>query len=225
MTILIVAATAFEIAPIVHFFEEHAQKINPNSYFFNGKNLEILITGVGIAHTVFALTHRLSRSPKPDLVINMGIAGAFDRQLQLGDVVQVTSERFGDLGVEEIDGRFTDVFELDFIPKNIFPFENGILKNMLPLKNMDMQHVTDLTVQKVHGTAASIKAIQQKYPDIQVETMEGAAFFFVCLQKNVAFAQIRAISNYVTPRNRANWKISLAIEQLNDCFLLILPTL
>jgi futalosine hydrolase len=216
MTILLIAATSFEIAPTIDFLKENAQKTTKNTYFIHEKRIEILITGVGIAHTVFALTHRLSRRPKPDLVINMGITGAFDRQLQLGDVVQVTSEQFGDLGVEEIDGRFTDMFEMNFIPQHVFPFENGILNNPFPLKNIGITDVTDLTVQKVHGTAASIQLIQQKYPAIQTETMEGAAFFFVCLQKKVHFAQIRAISNYVEPRNRDNWKIGVAIINLNE---------
>ena len=39
------------------------------------------------------------------MIINAGIAGAFNRSLKIGDVVQVVSEQFGDLGVEEKDGR------------------------------------------------------------------------------------------------------------------------
>jgi futalosine hydrolase len=215
MHLLLVAATSFEIAPTIDFLRKNAEKIKNNTYFFNEKRIEILITGVGIAHTVFGLTDRLSRRAKPDLIVNLGIAGAFDRRLSLGDVVEVCTERFGDLGVEEADGRFTDIFEMNFIASDNFPFENGILKNKyLFLPNLP--NVAALTVQKVHGTAASIQAIHQKYPDIQIESMEGAAFFFVCLRKKVKFTQIRAISNYVEPRNRANWQIALAVQRLNQ---------
>ncbi len=214
MYLLLVAATSFEIAPIIDFLHKNAKKKSKNTYFFNEKRIEIRISGVGIAHTAFVLTDRLSSRPKPDLVINLGIAGAFDRRFSLGDVVEVGTERFGDLGVEEADGRFTDMFEMNFIHSDNFPFTNAILKNNhLHLPNLP--NVAALTVQKVHGTAASIQAIHQKYPDIQIESMEGAAFFFVCLQKKVAFTQIRAISNYVEPRNRANWHIALEIERLN----------
>jgi futalosine hydrolase len=45
--------------------------------------------------------------------------------------------------------------------------------------------------------------------------MEGAALHYVCLQMNRPFLQIRAISNYVTPRNRAAWKIGEAVMALN----------
>jgi len=46
--------------------------------------------------------------------------------------------------------------------------------------------------------------------------MEGAAFFYVCQLQKIPHIQIRSISNYVEPRNRANWNISLAIKNLNE---------
>ena len=45
--------------------------------------------------------------------------------------------------------------------------------------------------------------------------MEGAAFFYVCLVKNIKFIQIRSVSNFVEERNKKAWKIPLAIENLN----------
>jgi futalosine hydrolase len=72
-----------------------------------------------------------------------------------------------------------------------------------------------LTVNKVHGYDASIDLMQKKY-NCDLETMEGAAFFYVCLMENVSFLQIRSVSNYVEPRNKENWDIPLAINNLND---------
>ncbi len=46
--------------------------------------------------------------------------------------------------------------------------------------------------------------------------MEGAAFFYACLMTQAPFLQIRAISNYVEPRNKDNWNIPLAIDRLNE---------
>jgi futalosine hydrolase len=157
-----------------------------------------------------------------DFAINAGIAGSFDLETPLGDVIQVSTERFGDLGVEQADGSFADLFDLDFWKKNEPPFSDGLLKNnatdgfdFLPKKN-------GLTVSCVHGTDDSIQKIKQKYPEIDVETMEGAAFFRACLEANLPFLQIRAISNYVEKRNRANWKIGLAIDNLNQVLIEIL---
>ena len=41
-----------------------------------------------------------------------------------------------------------------------------------------------------------------------------AAFFQVCLQHAIPFAEIRAISNWVEPRNREAWDIPAALKQL-----------
>jgi futalosine hydrolase len=46
--------------------------------------------------------------------------------------------------------------------------------------------------------------------------MEGAALHYVCLQLAVPFAQVRSISNYVTPRDKSLWKMKDAIINLNN---------
>ena len=46
-----------------------------------------------------------------------------------------------------------------------------------------------------------------------------AAFFQTCLTEGVAFTQIRAISNFVEPRNRENWKMQEAIQNLNEVLI------
>ena len=50
----------------------------------------------------------------------------------------------------------------------------------------------------------------------QLESMEGAAFFYACEEYKLPCLQIRAVSNYVEKRNRANWDIPLAIKNLNN---------
>ena len=72
-----------------------------------------------------------------------------------------------------------------------------------------------ITVQTVHGFTDSIEAVLKKYR-VYVETMEGAAFFQACLTEGVDFSEIRAISNYVEPRNREAWMMKEAIENLNN---------
>ncbi len=207
--ILIVAATALEIQPT-------RDKLKHKSV----KTIDFLITGVGMLATGIKLMQRLEQQDY-DLVINAGIAGAFDRSIELGEVVQVVEERIGDLGVEEQDGSFTDMFEIDLIQADEKPFKNKKLQASNPIKQLSLRLVSGLTVNKVHGEKNSIQTIQNKYqPDI--ESMEGAAVFYACQLKNIPVLQIRSISNYVEPRNRSNWKISLAVENLNNSILNIL---
>jgi futalosine hydrolase len=55
--------------------------------------------------------------------------------------------------------------------------------------------------------------------------MEGAAFHYVCLTEKVPFLQLRAVSNYVGERNKKNWNIKLAIENLNKATIEVLHLL
>ena len=207
MHILLVAATPFEIAPTIAWLESKFQQKTEGVFERNNLVVQTLVTGVGSTATAFHLGRFLAQN-RPDWVINAGIGGAFDSMFNLGEVVQITSERFGDLGVEEADGRFTDVAELGFMPQSLLTNPQPPIPNILSCNG--------LTVNKVHGTEASIQKIRAKYPDVQVESMEGAAFFYACLLSGVPFAEIRSISNRVEPRNRAAGDLPLAIRNLNE---------
>ncbi len=207
MHILLVSATPFEIAPTLAWFETHFQQ--KSAGVFEKKNLVVqtLVTGVGMTASAFQLGYLFAQQ-RPEWAINAGIAGTFDPHLKIGDVVQIVSERFGDLGVEESDGSFTDVSELGLLASATLSNPQPPIPNLLPCNG--------LTVNKVHGAATSIQKIREKYPEAQVESMEGAAFFYACLAAGVPFAEIRSISNRVEPRNREAWDLPLAIKNLNE---------
>jgi len=224
LKILLVAATAVEIAPTLQWLENNFAQKPEGAFYQDTVEILPLITGIGITPTAYHLGRIFATTP-PDLAINAGIAGAFDQAMALGSVVQVATERFGDLGVEEADGQFTDLFELGLVPDNATPFTRQILQNPGTISYAFLPAVHGLTVQKVHGHAPSIQSALQKYPEVQIESMEGAAFFYACLLSEVSFLEIRSISNYVAPRNRAEWQLPLAIQHLNDTIIDMLKVL
>lgn len=222
MKILLVSATSFEILPLMEQLEAKYKSKGGTRFFSKTIDIHLLVTGVGPIHTAFALGTVLGQHTF-DWVINLGIAGSFNRDLALGTVVQVVRDRFADVGVEEADGSFTDLFEMGLQEADEAPYEGGQLQPPLP-DGQFLPQVSAITVSKVHGTAASIEKIQAKYP-ADLESMEGAAVFYACLQHRCACLQIRAISNYVEPRNKDNWDIPLAINQLNQTAWELLQTL
>jgi futalosine hydrolase len=222
MKILIVAATPYELAPLkVHLTRNFDQSL-AGGFAKNELEVYLNITGPGMTLTAYHLGLLFAHSAF-DLAINAGIAGAFDKNLKLGEVVHVVSERFGDLGVEEAGGTFTGIHELGLIGPDEPPFLNGELLNSAALAFDFLPKFSGLTVNKVHGTAASIAAIRNKYA-AGVESMEGAAFFYACLSAEQPFLEIRAISNYVEPRNREAWNLPLAIGNLNNVLIELLDT-
>lgn len=214
MRILIISATEFEIKPLLYFLKKKSIQDDSGYFSINKTSIKPFITGVGIPYTIYSLTKALL-SKKFDLVINLGIAGAIDEQLKLGEVVEVSTDRFADLGVEEKDGSFTDVFEMDLISPSTFPFDNSRIINPATANFNFLKKVKGITVNKVHGSRNSINKIKTKYPEAEIESMEGAAVALVCKSEGVNFLQIRAISNYVEPRNKENWQIGEAITNLN----------
>ena len=75
-----------------------------------------------------------------------------------------------------------------------------------------------------HGNKHSINALIEKF-GADIETMEGAAVFYVCLMERIPFCEIRSISNYVEERNVANWNIPLAIENLGKILITFIKSL
>ena len=207
MNVLIVAATAGEIAP----FTEYLQ----TAFLPAGVSGVILITGVGMLNTTYELTKHL-QSNYYDLVLQAGVAGSYRTDIALGDVVFVTSDQYGDLGAEDHD-KYLDIFEMGFIEKNTTPYISGKLITPLqtPHEKISLKHVSGLTVNTVSGNERTIKLRQEKY-NSHVESMEGVALHYVCLKEHVPFAQVRAISNYVIPRDKSQWKMKEAVINLNN---------
>lgn len=202
MKILIVSATEKEILPLIN-----------NIISINKEELlvDTLITGIGPVFTTYALTRKLSEKDY-DLIINAGIAGSFKSEINIGETVYVQSEQFADLGIED-KNEFYTLFEKGFMDKDQFPFKNAKLENPYDF-NFNLKNVSALTVNTTHGCNKSIELFKNKF-NADIETMEGAAFFYVCLQEGMKFIQIRSISNFVEERNNANWNIPLAIKNLN----------
>ena len=213
MKILIVSATSYEIAPLIRYMDEHAEKASFFEYKYKGHIIYPLVTGVGALMTSFAMA-RYTDIQNVGVAINAGVAGSYGDDFEVGDVVEVYSDRFADLGVEEADGSFTDVFQLGLQDKERYPYSNGWIENKKPKYSTLLPQVKGLTVNRVHGTAESIALIKSKYT-ASVESMEGAGFMYASTIMDVDHHQMRAISNMVEPRNKENWNIPVAIDNLN----------
>lgn len=196
MKILIVIATKGELGSI-----SSIKKLQTDF-----PNLEFLITGIGMVKTTYFLTDAIQKS-KPDFILNIGICGSFSKQFPIGSIVNVDSEQFADFGIDN-NGKFIPIHEKDKISSS------GILKNDFA-KKIKLPLVNGITVNTVNGQKKIIKkVIENFHPD--VESMEGAAIFYVCLMNKIPFAEIRSVSNFVAPRIESNWNKDLAIENLSS---------
>ncbi len=175
-------------------------------------------SGIGMLAASFALT-KLAMEDKPDLIIQVGIAGTFDTSQTLGSVVVINEETIGDLGVEE-DGKWKDLFDLKLEKSSYHPFEKRKLPNQWLTKYnlLGLKEVSGITVNEISTNQERIQKIIKKY-NPTIESMEGAALHYVARETNIPFIQIRAISNYIGERDKSNWQMKLAIDNLNQTLI------
>jgi futalosine hydrolase len=207
MRVLIVAATDFEVKDLIlDFGLSISDSDQPRVYRSSLSPLvTVLITGAGMVATSFALGKHLAIN-QYDLAINLGIAGSLDRSILLGDVVEITEDSLIELGAEDDE---------DFITIDKLGFGESVFQSTYTLPNhFNLKKTNAITVNTVHGNEASIYKLGSRI-NAQIESMEGAAFFYACRQMGVPSLQIRAVSNYVEKRNRDAWQIGLAIKNLN----------
>ena len=208
--ILIITPTKKELAPII---EKMEYKEPLWIYKTESISISILVSGIGTPLTIYSLMDIL-QVYSFDLLIQAGIAGSFNDNLALGDLVIVKEDTFADLLIEDNAG-YKNISDLGFDDYQKSPFIDASLKVDLPeVFKEKLTEVKAITVNTASGTSETTLKWKNMYsPDI--ETMEGAAFYFVCMKMKISCLQIRSISNAVANRNTKNWDAALAIRKLN----------
>jgi futalosine hydrolase len=212
--LLIVAATEAEAAALKRI---PGLLTSGTDFQMGGCKVTLLVTGVGSVATSWAMAKWLSANSKPGLAINIGIAGSFRDSIQTGDVVIPVNECFADAGIEEPE-RFLTLAEAGLSDPDQFPFTGGRIiadNKYIDSATKIARPVNAITVNSATGSVSTIEKLVRKYnPDI--ETMEGATFFYICSREKIPFLAIRSISNRVEPRNKNNWNIPLALDKLSE---------
>lgn len=226
MKILLVCATNRVVKGLKEQFRFVQQtEANLETYHYSNLQVDILVTGIGSVFTAYYLTKALHYTSY-DLVINIGMAGSFDHFLEQGFVVNVIQDQFSDLGFEDREGFFT-MYEMELMDRDAYPFTDGVIKS---LGNFEIEEVDALipvkgiTVNTLLSSPANISRVKEKF-NAEIETTEGAAFMYVCLQEKVPFLQLRAVSYFVEIKKIENWNIPLALDSLTETVMFILKEL
>lgn len=219
MKILLVVATFSEIEPLLKQLSIVDYNARPTiEFIYNSHYITVIVTGVGMVATSYYTTKAVL-SQSFDLCLNIGICGSFNRNLSLGDLVNIYDDSLAEIGAEDNE-NFLSLEELNLI--GISRIVNRSTTTCETINNLPK--VNGITVNTAHGNERSIQKIASRLKPI-TESMEGAGFMFVCENEKQHYFQIRAVSNYVEARNKEMWNIQLAITNLNEMIYKILNSL
>jgi futalosine hydrolase len=216
MRILLIAATRAELAPTLSWLKAHDNQLGGHLVFTG-------TTGIGVLMSGWWLGRHLAEI-HPQLVIQAGVAGSFHPDWKPGQAMAIQKDFIGDLGAWEGD-NFQDVFRLGLLAESQPPFQEGWLVNPHArlLKESGLPLASAVTVNEISTDPKDIGRFQQR--GALLETMEGAALHFACLQSGIPFIQIRTISNTVGVRDKRQWQLPAAIDSLNQYLQHWLPLL
>jgi futalosine hydrolase len=218
MRVIITAATNGEWMPSF-------QKINP-AYAGTNKRFSVGFheSGIGLLASSVSLM-KMFVQETPSLIIQVGIAGCFDKKVPLGKVFAVKDDFAGDIGVME-NKVWKDLFDLKLDKPNDAPYEKKSLPNpwLSQYNLLKLPTKKGVTVNTISTDKNKIDLYSGRYK-ATLESMEGAALHYIGRDLNIPFIQIRAVSNYVGERNKAKWNMQEAIYNLNETLLQYLDAL
>ncbi len=218
MRVIITAATNTEWMPSF-------QKINP-MYVSNNKKFSVGFheSGIGMLASSVSLMKMFTQET-PTLIIQVGIAGCFDKKIPLGKVFAVKDDFAGDIGVME-NKVWKDLFDMKFDKPNDPPYEKKSLPNpwLNQFNVLKLPTKKGVTVNTISTDKTKIDLLSGRYKAV-LESMEGASLHYIGRDLTAPFIQIRAVSNYVGERDKSKWKIQEAIYNVNETLLNYLDAL
>jgi futalosine hydrolase len=230
--VLVVAATPFELAPLVERLSGADTVDTGWTEAVRGRFAGLAVVaqalGVGKARTAAGLAWSV-RAHRPAAILQVGVGGAYlGSFLSIGLAMLADADLELDLGIAGDEG-WAD-FEALRVP--LLPARSGERAAPAPAAP-DRAVPTDTrwtgllacasglprgrfaTLDAVTADVERGAAMQRRF-DVAIESMEGAAAAAVAARLGVPFAELRAVSNVVGERDRARWDLRGAVRTATD---------
>lgn len=196
--------------PILIVVSVEQEKTAVLSGLGNSPYVDVQICGVGMAKAAARTAKLLAQKPYRG-VINMGIAGGFSGEAQIGSIVVADSIIAPEIGAESPEG-FIPVDDLGFGSQTMNSFVDTHLLGKLASKT-EVKAGRVLTVLTATGTTETMKRRMATYGAV-AEAMEGYGVASATEEFGIPFTEIRSISNMVGVRDKASWDFPTAFAGL-----------
>ncbi len=165
-------------------------------------------------------TMQLLMQHRPESVVLIGIAGALSNHLDIGTATDFS--QCACYGVGAGSGPdFRTSEELGW-PQWVDPKSQRCVGDILSLSDesdSDGAGRMVLTACAASDSTDDVKNRLRRFPEAAAEDMEAFSVAMACRMVDVPLTVIRGISNVAGDRNKANWKVTAALNAAAELFL------
>ncbi len=180
---------------------ESDSSLNSNRRF----NVTIKKVGVGPTFSVLN-SYQYIEKIDPDLIINSGIGGSFNRSDKIGTVVNITEDI-----LENSKALEDEILPLSFDSNY---FKEYMIKSYFD-RVLDLPNRRGITVSLVSGNR-DLALRRKKVYNAEIESMEGFAIMLAAKRFKIPIMQIRSISNYTGDEKITKENLFYSIKMLNN---------
>ena len=161
---------------------------------YEGKidNKDVVVSRCGVAEIYASMVCTIMiEKYKPDLVINLGVAGSLNENVHVNDVVIATKAGLWGIDVPEESWKrsFNNI-------KTAYPCDVDILEMIRKINFKDNVHIGPIvSADEFIYNKQQVNLIKKHYPEALCGEMEGAAIAGVCYAFNTPATIIRSISD------------------------------
>jgi adenosylhomocysteine nucleosidase len=204
MNIGIIGAMQEEVSLLKEYMDGNDSCELGKQKFLTGKiknhNITLLQCGVGKVSAAVGTT-LLNQLFNPDIIINIGSAGALGSSFNIGDIIISSEVRYHDVDLTVFGYEFGQMSKM---PPYFTPGETLVVAATKCLPEEDQCHIKNALVisgDSFVSNKTHIANIKEKFAQDCVIDMEGCAIAQVCYMFNKPFIIIRSVSDIVEHEN------------------------
>lgn len=221
----IIGAMDEEVQLLKAQLEPYEEKMIGGSFFYEGviagQDVILVKSGIGKVNAALATTALLNHF-QPDVVINTGSAGGFNKDLEVGDIVISTEVRYHDVDATAFGYVYGQVPQMPATYKADQSLMN--LAGHAAKKETNANHIVEgliATGDSFMSDSARVASVMTKFPDLQAAEMEAGAIAQVCYRFETPFVIIRSLSDIAGKEAPASFNEFLQTAATNSAALIL----
>lgn len=187
--------------------------------YFEGKNVILLKSGIGKVNAAVSTTLLLSQF-KPEYVINIGSAGGFDSELQVGDVVISDQVVHHDVDVTAFGYVMGQVPSMPAIYSADDSLVNRAQKAVQAVTNVQAKVGLIGTGDSFMNDPVRVDAVRAIFPTLVAVEMEAAAVAQVCFKFGTPFVVVRSLSDIAGKESPQSFEEYLKVAAENSSLMI-----